>query len=385
MKILLTTIIAISFILIQSCNSKTYTNKGSLSVELEISLTIDDFLLIYVEQSNSTAFRNALSCMHESESNSIDAFVDCFGKQNPDRRIVALLDYEKFPEIDLRFSNVDVKAFLKKEYNKVLKSIEETIKSKIALMTDEVPIIKRKSGGKLDVQIKGIKDANLAIRLLQSSADLQFLEVYELNELNVELTQLIELANKVLNENGSDTNYLDKSNERYFQEYLQPTSSFLGMAKGQDTSMVNSILRMDEVKSIFPPNTKFYWSFELVELGSQQTGFVLYAIRQNNSMNITTRHIEDCHVSTDYSGKPCVLIQFNNEGADLFNKLTLDNIGRKIAICVNGTVTNAPMVNDAIPDGKVEITGDFTQSEAEQLAILFRVGSYPVKIHVKRK
>ena len=97
---------------------------------------------------------------------------------------------------------------------------------------------------------------------------------------------------------------------------------------------------------------------------------------------LTGKDLKDSRASAGQNGQPVVGLEFNSEGAEKFATLTAQNVGKQIAILLDGKVLTAPVVNEAITGGKAQITGSKTMQEAEHLAILLRSGSLPVKLEV---
>lgn len=97
---------------------------------------------------------------------------------------------------------------------------------------------------------------------------------------------------------------------------------------------------------------------------------------------LTGKDLKDSKASADQSGQPVVTLQFNEEGAKKFADLTARNVGRQIAILLDGNVLTAPRVSEPITGGNAQITGSKDAKEAEHLAILLRSGSLPVKLEV---
>ncbi|MDK2871177.1 MAG: preprotein translocase subunit SecD [bacterium] len=97
---------------------------------------------------------------------------------------------------------------------------------------------------------------------------------------------------------------------------------------------------------------------------------------------LTGGYLLDARTSFDRFGAPAVSLEFNSEGAKIFEEATRKNIGHQLAIVLDGNVISAPVVQEAIPGGKAQITGRFTLDEAQRLAILLRAGALPVKVEI---
>ena len=102
----------------------------------------------------------------------------------------------------------------------------------------------------------------------------------------------------------------------------------------------------------------------------------------NGNTVLTGKDLKDSKASVDQSGQPVVALQFNDEGAKKFGELTAANVGKQIAILLDGEVLTAPRVNEPITGGNAQITGSKDAQEAEHLAILLRSGSLPVKLEI---
>ena len=102
----------------------------------------------------------------------------------------------------------------------------------------------------------------------------------------------------------------------------------------------------------------------------------------NGNTVLTGKDLKDSKASVDQSGQPVVTLQFNDEGAKKFGELTAANVGKQIAILLDGEVLTAPRVNEPITGGNAQITGSKDAQEAEHLAILLRSGSLPVKLEI---
>ena len=97
---------------------------------------------------------------------------------------------------------------------------------------------------------------------------------------------------------------------------------------------------------------------------------------------LTGKYIKDAYVSYDPGGLPSVSIVFNSEGAKIFENVTTNNVGRQLAIVLDGVVKSAPMIRERIPEGKGQISGKFNMEEAKELAIVLRAGALPAKVNM---
>lgn len=97
---------------------------------------------------------------------------------------------------------------------------------------------------------------------------------------------------------------------------------------------------------------------------------------------VTGDHLTNAAVSFDQYGQSIVEFELDKEGAKLFDQATFQNIGKRLAIVLDGVVYSAPVIRDRIPGGRGQISGNFTNQEASDLALVLRAGALPAPVHV---
>lgn len=156
-----------------------------------------------------------------------------------------------------------------------------------------------------------------------------------------------------------------------------------GYSAIKDTAEVNSLLKRKDVKSLFPPRTRFYWDAKPYDVDGQY--LQLYAI------NVTNRDgraplegdvITDARRSADPLGNPEVAMSMNGEGAKTWKNLTKENVGKSIAIVLDNYVYSAPTVQGEIGGGRSSISGRFTVEESEDLANVLKAGKLPAPARI---
>jgi preprotein translocase subunit SecD len=100
------------------------------------------------------------------------------------------------------------------------------------------------------------------------------------------------------------------------------------------------------------------------------------------STYVTGKSLEDAKTGFDNLGRPVVTLEFDKEGARQFDEATATNVGRRIAIVLDGKVISAPVVQERISGGSAQISGSFTTDEAQRLAIMLRAGALPVPVEI---
>ncbi len=97
---------------------------------------------------------------------------------------------------------------------------------------------------------------------------------------------------------------------------------------------------------------------------------------------LTGAYLKDAYVGYSSSGFPDVNLEFNKEGGEIFAAVTGANVNRRLAIVLDGVVQSAPVIRERIPNGKAQITGQFSMEEARELALVLRAGALPAKLDV---
>jgi len=128
-----------------------------------------------------------------------------------------------------------------------------------------------------------------------------------------------------------------------------------------------------------PEGYEVLYTMEKDERGISRKGTPLLVKKKPE---LTGKYIKDAYVGYDRSGFPDVNIVLNSEGAKIFEKVTTNSIGKRLAIVLDGVVKSAPVIRERIPGGKAQITGRFSMEEARELAIVLRAGALPAKVNM---
>ena len=139
--------------------------------------------------------------------------------------------------------------------------------------------------------------------------------------------------------------------------------SVVGYADYKDTAQVNQYLAMKEVKEMLPKDLRLKWGVKAADFDKQGRIFELYAIKsteRNGRAPLEGDVITDAKDEYDQFNKPCVSMSMNTDGARRWAVLTKNNVGKAIAIVLDGYVYSAPNVNGEITGGHSQITGNFT-------------------------
>jgi SecD/SecF fusion protein len=362
-------------------------------------------------------------------------FVEEYRKLAPGAPLSALFStFEMKGRIDPQTPDDQVIKVLHQEVDAAISNSYNVIRTRIDRFGVIQPNIQRLEGtGRILIELPGIKEPERVRKLLQGSANLEFWETYDLPEIYESLiaannvirdlqksagtidstTKVDSVAaqKKAANKPASETEALlskiaekedttkakEKSYEEWKKEYplfavLQinqteqgvVTGPVVGYALARDTAQVNTYLNNPRVKEVLPRDLKFLWSVNPVD--KKTPLYELVAIKVTNrdgkpalGGEVITDASDDFQQTTGF-GK--VNMTMNAEGAKTWARLTKANIGKCIAIVLDGYVYSYPRVQNEITGGQSEITGNFTSAEAKDLANVLKSGKMPAPAHI---
>jgi SecD/SecF fusion protein len=235
------------------------------------------------------------------------------------------------------------------------------------------------NSGKILIELPGVKDPERVRKLLQGTASLEFWPTYQGNE--VDLYAVDARVSEILGNLGDSTAVANP----LFQ-VLSPSgwnNACIGFAQGVDTVKVNQYLAM--AADVLPAGFKGMWSVKPTDLVKGSNLYELVAIKVNSRDGkapldggvVTDARVNFNGAQNGGNGAPSVSMTMNAEGASIWARLTKDNIGKQVAIVLDGLVYSYPTVNTEITGGSSEITGNFDVQEAEDLANVLKSGKLP--------
>ena len=367
--------------------------KGGMNVTLEVS--VKDVLVSLSGKSKDTTFRKALKNAEKNLENSQTGFVELFANEfNPEgTELSAIFGTRTLREKVQGKNNKDVMEVINTEVTDAIESSFEILRSRIDRFGVTQPNIQKTNvPGRIIVELPGIKDPDRAKTLLQSSAQLEFWETFEFSE----VFEDIQLANSYLAaRNGFVKDTTD--NDSTFNANENPWFAVCGIPQGftgqgpvvgytalKDTSVVNSYINDEGFMSNFNPDVKFVFAFAPGD-DTKQT-FMLLALKKKGSNG----YVMDGGVITDAqqvidNGEVKVSMAMNADGANIWRATTGSNKGRSVAIVLDGYVKSWPTVNDEIPNGRSEISGNFTVNEGQDLANVLKSGKLPAPAHITQE
>ena len=399
--------------------------KGGINAILQVS--VKDILIGLSNESKNPIFNEALAKATEAQRNSDDRFLDLFfdAFEKTSAGSVKLSDPSIFgnkslrEKINFKLSDKEVMPIIEAEVTGSVNTAFEVLRSRIDKFGVTQPNIQRiGNSGRILIELPGAKDIDRVKKLLQSTAELQFWEVYS----NQETANFFFQANSVV-ENllkstetevdstsakedledllGEVSDSLATKRTKNLFSVLSPSipqsqnqvSSIIGTAKVIDTAKVNSYLAMKEVRALLTNEmkyAKFLWdskSFTSAAAdGNDATELIyLYGIKSNREdvAPIEGDVIDDASQEFGQTGKPEVSMTMNASGTRQWAKMTTENVGKFVAVVLDDNVHTAPSVNTAITTGRTSISGgSMTVEEAQDIANVLKAGKLPAAAHI---
>ena len=367
--------------------------KGGMNVTLEVS--VKDVLVSLSGKNKDVKFREALVNAEKNQESSQAGFVDLFAAEfTPEgNELAVIFGTRTLREKVQSKNNSTVIEVVRKEVNDAIESSFEILRSRIDRFGVTQPNIQKTNvPGRIIVELPGIKDPDRAKKLLQSSAQLEFWETFEFSEIWEDLQN----ANSYLaSKNGferdttdADSTFSSLENPWFaicgIPQGFQGTGPIVGYTSLKDTAELNSYINDEGFMSNFVPDVKFSLAFVPGD-DSKQT-FVIIALKKKGSNGF----VMDGGVITDAQQvldnvEVKVSMSMNADGANIWRATTGNNKGRSVAIVLDGYVKSWPTVNDEIPNGRSEISGDFTVNEGKDLANVLKSGKLPAPAHITQE
>lgn len=405
--------------------------KGGMNVILEVS--VPDVVTALAEYKTDAAFVKSINEAKAEEETSqkdfLSLFIEAYKRNAPGHHLSEIFATQRLQgKVSPQSSDSEVEKVLREEIQSAIDNSFTVVRTRIDKFGVVQPNIQKLEGqeGRIMVEMPGIREPERIRRLLQGSANLEFWETYNAEEIIPYLVQINQnLANN--NSNTSDTTAVDttaakkkapaKAQESKFKlankegETTQASAtkvsaeakkanpllsmltttgagslSVVGYANVLDTAEVNKIIYSAMAKKILPSDCKLLWSAKPTDALSVKNMFELHAIKVTSTNGraplegdvVTTAMDQFNHVT----GAPEVSMEMNSDGARRWAALTKANIGKAIAIVLDGSVYSAPRVLNEITGGSSSITGNFTIEDTKDLANTLKSGRMPAPARI---
>ena len=386
--------------------------QGGISVTMEVGL--DALVKSLANYSKDAGFNKALDAAVAAKANSnadlITLFTDEFKSQNPGVNLAPFFVAKSNGKLKFDASDAAVKTYLQEEAVAAFNNTYRILQTRIDKFGVASPNInKDPAKAIISIELAGANDPERVRRYLQSTANLQFFEVYNLNEIAEGIkgadktvqdylngVQAVDTSKKDSTKTAKADTSKNKINEAPIRKLIQFNQPYqtktgktifpasIGYIQSSDTGLLNGYLRMDIVKSKFPANLAFMYGKVDIDDPKARNILQLYAIKtlDNGQAELEGEHVTDSKQDFDERGKVAIKMNMDKIGTNIWAKMTGRNIDKPIAIVLDNFVYSAPTVNDAITTGNSQISGNYSAKEAQDLSEILTSGKLtaPAKI-----
>lgn len=405
--------------------------KGGMNVTLEIS--IPDILTTLAGK-NATdplfqqAFAKAIERQKTTQTDFITLFGESFKEVAPNGRLASYFSYSMSERIKTNSSNEEVINVLKEETNSAVDRTFQILRTRIDRFGVAQPNIQKLSqSGRILVELPGIKEPERVRKLLQGTANLEFWKTYEMSEIfpaideaekkiaaiingtsvmdtaavvtdttataektEKDTTKVAEVAKNDTSRNNKTLTDAQREKEHPLFSILQLSvdqqsgqfnkGPVVGYANVKDTAKINRMF--DLVRTTLPRDLRLAWEHKAMDETSGMIQLIaLKAVGEKGAV-LGGDAITDARQDYSDKGGNEITMTMNTVGAKTWKKITGENIGRSVAIVLDGYVYSFPTVQNEIPNGRSSITGRFTLEEAKDLANLLKAGKLPAPARI---
>ena len=408
--------------------------KGGMNVILEVS--VPDVVDVLADHKTDAAYKKAMELAKKEEETSQADFVSLFVKywkqEGNGRPLAAIFATQQMKgKVSTQSSDSEVESAIRAEVQSAVDNSFNVVRNRIDKFGVVQPNIQKLEGqsGRIMVEMPGIKEPERVRKLLQGSANLEFWETYNSNEITPLLAQLNQryaiqggeatadttaveataeaaadtvkaaagdLAAKLAkkDDKAKDNKAIEAAKKQnplfsIFQPTQGNTLAVVGYANARDTAEVNKIIYSELAHQILPAELKLRWGAKPEDFGGQDTKgdiFELYALKITEPSgraplegDVITSSKDDFEPNT---GRPCVSMQMNSDGARRWSQITKQNIGKAVAIVLDDAVYTAPRILTQIDGGNSQITGNFTIEDTKDLANTLNSGKMPAPTRI---
>ena len=411
--------------------------KGGMNVTMEVS--VPEILDALSGHNETPLYKEAMALAKQKQKASgadfVTLFIESFNELDPNAQLASIFStFELKDKVTLNSTNDEVESVIREEVDGAIQNSFNVLRTRIDRFGVVQPNIQKLAQpGRILIELPGIKEPERVRKLLQGSANLEFWETYEASELLPVLAQInneyatLNAANESaapaekeevevkeeaapaetgdlaeLVENlDTDSAAAEVDQEAQIAEYKKNNPLFgilapsvdqagqafrgpvVGTAHYVDTAKVNAMLNSQIAKSIMPRDARFYWTVKAVDEADSYYQLVALKAQRDGRASLEGDVITDARADfSQTSAYANVSMSMNAEGAKTWQRLTKDNIGKSVAIVLDGYVYSFPTVQNEIAGGNSQITGNFTVEEAKDLANTLKSGKMPAPARI---
>ena len=410
--------------------------KGGMNVILEVS--VPDVVDVLADHKTDAAYKKSMDEAKKEEETSQDDFISLFikhwKKNSNGRPLAAVFATQQMKgKVSTQSTDSEVESALRAEVQSAVDNSFNVVRNRIDKFGVVQPNIQKLEGqsGRIMVEMPGIKEPDRVRKLLQGSANLEFWETYNSQEIVPLLVQLNQkyaitggdaeeevavndsvaadtttattaatadlasklAANKNKKDKAADSKALAEAKKQnplltIFQPVQGQGLAIVGYANARDTADIDKIIYSDIARQILPAECKLRWGAKPEDFGGENTRgdiFALYALKitePSGRAPLEGDVITSSKDDFDQMGHPSVSMQMNSDGARRWSQITKMNIGRAVAIVLDDAVYSAPRILTQIDGGNSQITGNFTIEDTKDLANTLNSGKMPAPTRI---
>ena len=408
--------------------------KGGMNVILEVS--VPDVIDVLADHKTDAAYKKSMEEAKKEEETSQNDFISLFikyWKQNSNGRPLAAVfaTQQMKGKVSTQSSDSEVESALRAEVQSAVDNSFNVVRNRIDKFGVVQPNIQKLEGqsGRIMVEMPGVKEPERVRKLLQGSANLEFWETYNTQEIVPLLAQLnqkyaitngaaeevadttvaeaaaadttaataaaTDLAAKLAKKDAKadDSKAVAEAKKQnplfsVFQPIQGQGLAVVGYANARDTAEVDKIIYSEIAAQVLPAECKLRWGAKPEDFGGQNTKgdiFALYALKitePNGRAPLEGDVITSSKDDFYQMGHPSVSMQMNSDGARRWSQITKQNIGRGVAIVLDDAVYSAPRILTQIDGGNSSITGNFTIEDTKDLANTLNSGKMPAPTRI---
>ena len=401
--------------------------KGGMNVILEIS--VPDVVEVLADHKTDQAFvksmQEAKKEEETSQSDFISLFIDAYHRNAPGHRLAEIFATQQLKgKVSTQSTDKEVEKALRDEVQTAIDNSFNVVRNRIDKFGVVQPNIQKLEGqqGRIMVEMPGIREPERIRKLLQGSANLEFWETYNSQEITSYFSQLDQRllasadpdaavdsaavakedtvkadapkldikASKTADAATDEAKIaaLKKQHPLLAMMSLAPQGSLsvVAYANVRDTAEINKYIYSELAQQIFPSDLKLCWGATPSDMVNSKNVYELYALKKtgtNGRAPLEGDVIVDAKDEFDHvTGRPCVSMSMNSDGARRWATLTKANVGKAIAIVLDDAVYSAPRVNGEISGGNSQITGNFTVETTKDLANTLKSGRMPAPARI---
>ena len=412
--------------------------KGGMNVILEVS--VPDVIDVLADHKQDAAYQKTLAEAKMDEQTSQDDFISLFinrWKQNAQGRSLAEIfaTQQMKGKVSTQSTDAEIETALRAEVQSAIDNAENVVRQRVDKFGVVQPNIQRLEGqSRIMVEMPGVKEPERVRKLLQGSANLEFWETYNSQEIVPLLAQLnsryaavmsneqpvaestdsvvapetaevaeaaeadttsasaATFAAKLNKDSKADAKTKEEAKKQnplfaVFQPVQGQGLAIVGYALARDTADVNKVIYSEIASQIMPAELKLRWGAKPEDFGTGNHGdvFALYALKitePNGRAPLEGDVITSAKDDFDQMGHPSVSMEMNSDGARRWSQITKMNIGKAVAIVLDDAVYSAPRILTQIDGGRSQITGNFTIEDTKDLANTLNSGKMPAPTRI---